>query len=176
MLPQCERHSREYWSKQGDESYQKALQLIDEQGSKKPWTPKLCKEVQVFLYDRLDSFKSDPQIGIMKADSDTRDFLAICDPEARISAMLDWERVNYGYVLYDCLLAYQRLVLMDCKELWPFFCVGYEKEMGTPLVQNAGVEYYLMWVGLRATKWNPKAYKIVFSLIEGRRLPFEQRQ
>ena len=108
---------------------------------------------------------------------DTRDFLAVRGSGARISALLDWERVNYGYVLYDCLLAYLRLVMMGRNEFWPSFCKGYENEVGEPMVQRRDVEYCLMIRSLTpVARGMVEPKKIIVALIEGRKIPFEERR
>lgn len=154
------------------ERFQKVLQSIDGLRSSRKWLRRLRDEIQRFLQDRLDAFNDAP-LGIMKRDSDIRDFLVVSQPEAYISAMLDWECVYYGYVLYDCLLAYMKLTAFRRNELWPYFCESYESEMGSPIIQGPAVEYCLMCRCL--VEDNPSFDEIIVSLVEGRKIPFEQR-
>ena len=102
--------------------------------------------------------------------------MAVRGAGARISAILDWERVSYGYVLHDCLQAYLRLVMMGREELWPALCEGYEQETGEPLVQRRDVEYCLMIRSLLpAVRGIVEAEKIIQALVGGRKVPFDER-
>lgn len=160
-----------YWS--NPERYETAFDQVDALDDF--WTSNLRDHIKQFLKERGDSLDG-IRPGIRKADSDTRDFLVGLEPKAHISGMLDWERVNYGYVLYDCLVAYIRLVIADREALWPYFCEGYETETGLPLLQAPDVEYVLMVRGLTpALRGLPRAKKIILSLVEGQKVPFQKR-
>jgi hypothetical protein len=160
-----------YWS--NPERYENVFDQVDAEDPF--WTSNMRDQINQFLTDRRDSLEG-IRPGIMKADSDTRDFLVAVEPTVHISGMLDWERVNYGYVLYDCLVAYIRLVIGGREELWSHFCEGYETETGRPLLQTADVEYILMVRGLLpALRGLPRAKKIISLLIEEQQIPFKKR-
>ena len=155
-------------------SQRKSLDVINDLNSDIQWTAELHSEVEGFLRDRLDCIKkpNSNSLGLIKADQDVRDFLALSEPRPHISAMLDWEGLKYGNTLPQVTLVYLRLTLMDRQELWPAFRSGYEKEAGSRLTQNRQVEYFLLLRALFAARWNPRAYRIILPLVREMRVPF----
>ena len=147
------------------------MEAVDVMRSDRQWLPEVRGEVKKYMADRAESFRNSPR-GIMKRDTDTRDFLVEIEPEPRVSGMLDWEEVYRGFVLYDCLQAYLR-IRVDRFDLWPYLCEGYEGESGVALSQDASVEYCLMcrcWVAD-----NPFFDDVILSLLNGEGIPFEKR-
>ena len=152
--------------------FQAFIEAIDVMRVDRSWLPELRSTIKQYMEDRVGDFVSTPW-GVMKRDTDTRDFLVSTEPEDHISAMLDWEQVYRGFVLYDCLQAYLRLRANGQIALWAHLCEGYEDESGRPLRQGAAVEYCLMcrcWVAD-----NPYFDEVILDLVNGASLPFAKR-
>ena len=125
-----------------------------------------------FTEDRRSSY-GDVQPAIVKADSDTRDFLAVSGPTPRISGMIDWERIGYGYSPYDSIIAYLRLVSQGRLDLWPHFRSGYEAVAGFQLKQTADVEYCFMCRGLiAAVNRLPAVSELLVEISRGRHISY----
>ena len=136
------------------------------------WSPSLRSEIKEYIEERGEAFAESPR-GVMKRDTNTTDFLVETSPRGRVSAMLDWEQVYIGYVLFDCVVAYLRIRGVGRLDLWVDFCAEYEAETGKPLVQDRAIEYCLMcWCWLAPV---PAWDDLILSLVNGQRIPFAKR-
>ena len=107
------------------------------------WTTEKCNRLKSFIEERREAFNQCTRIGVIKRDSDLRDFLAQNEPQPHVSGMLDWEHLRYSVTDYDCVVAYLRLSLFDRVDLWPAYREGYEKEAGIAFEQDRAIEYLL---------------------------------
>ncbi len=74
------------------------------------------------LLDVRRPYMKEPVIdSLVKADQDLRDFLVSDDDSFRITAMLDWERVDNADGLYEIMVVFLRLWLAEKLEGWRSF-------------------------------------------------------
>lgn len=154
-----------YWWE--PEQFENALVLIERLASLDTPTR---RQMARFIEDRRDTHRM-TRIGVVKADSDLRDFLATTGDAAGVSGMLDWERVSYGCSVYDCVQAFLRLTSLERLDLWLPFREAYEEAAGQELAQTPDVEYLLVCRGvLAAANSQPGIVSLLSQLCRGHRV------
>ena len=159
-----------------DEHFQMTLERATNLERVANWSVASCLRLKEYVTDRRDAYIGSQHRGLTKRDIFERDFLTIADPEPRVSGVLDWERVNMGYTPGDNITNYMRLQQRDLGHLWSHYCDGYERETGTPFVQDEAAEYYAaMRFLIAANNSQPRVEGLLADMIDGRPLPFEDR-
>lgn len=113
--------------------------------------------------------------GLIKADQDVREVLGLLKPHPHISAILDWERVEYGDQIWELVSLFVRLHLMKLGHLWSDFKEGYEKEFGKKLTTSPTSELYTMVRALISVTRGASpdiSINIIKGLLEGTEKPF----
>jgi hypothetical protein len=128
-----------------------------------------------YVDERLPSVTEYEYPCVSKHDLDVRDFLAVMEPEPRITGMLDWERVRGGGALAALVGIWVRLHYLEAQHGCPAFLKAYESERGIQLRQSGRVEFHLMNRAVLPSDHNEPARKIIEGLLEGVEYPFSQR-
>lgn len=140
----------------------RAASVFDSQGQSE-WHLRRRADVVGFLRKRLPYMTRFVAEGLLKKDSDVRDFLAMVAPKPHISGILDWERVWHGDGAFGLVCIWLRLHLLGIGEAWDAFRQGYEMASGRAILDNRQTEFYLV---ARATVATPH-YQLAREIVDG---------
>jgi len=139
------------------------------------WHRANSSRIMAYIDERLPLVGKHEYPAIMKHGSDVRDFVAMTEPEPRITGMLDWEGVGVDDALKTLVAVWVRLHYLEVGHAAPSFLAAYEHERGIDLRQSKRVEFHLMNRVLLPTDHNAPARVIVEDLLNGAEYPFNQR-
>lgn len=131
--------------------------------------------IRNYISCRQTSLRKPVSPGLVKADQDVREVLGLLKPHPHISAILDWERVEYGDQNWELVSLFVRLHLMGLDYLWSYFKKGYEKEFGKKLIKTPTTELYMMIRTLISITRGARpdiSINIIKELLEGTKNPF----
>jgi len=134
------------------------------------WDDAQRAQITHYLEPRFATLATLAAPGLVKADDEPHDVLVDGEPR-RISALIDWERIQLGDTACAVGCVYLRLRMMGLISLWPYFLAGYGRDGSLP-PQCPQVEAVLMSRALRAAENQRAGVELVGELLAGRRLPF----
>ncbi len=131
------------------------------------WPPEDTTALRSYADARFQRLRVPARPGLVKADQDFRDALAVDRPVPIVSAMLDWERVEAGDTLWEIGWLRARMALLGLERLWTPFREGYES-VAPPLEDaNPILELYVLARTLIAIGTHEEAPAIAWRLVQG---------